>query len=134
MAGRRSISRASRWSRSTSTSSGSAAAWPKGRIIMVTGLPGMHGDGAFIGGASVDIASKPLVKVDLDFQRLDVAMSKAPAESSGSQGSQPWSNASIDLMGLNYVDAQVSVSAAELNIGEARFAPAKIDATLAGGV
>ena len=105
-----------------------------GMIVMINGVTGRLGDAAFNGWASVDIASKPLVKLDLDFQRLDVAMSKAPAESSGSQGSQPWSNASIDLMGLNYVDAQVSVSAAELNIGEARFAPAKIDATLAGGV
>src|SRR6202795_3224077 len=105
-----------------------------GMIVMINGVTGRLGDAAFNGWASVDIASKPLVKLDLDFQRLDVAMSKAPAESSGSQGSRPWSNASIDLMGLNYVDAQVSVSAAELNIGEARFAPAKIDATLAGGV
>jgi AsmA protein len=106
-----------------------------GMIVMINGVTGTLGDAAFNGWASVDIASKPLVKVDLDFQRLDVAMSKSPADSSGSQGSQPsWSNASIDLMGMNYVDAQVRISAAELNIGEARFAPAAIDATLAGGV
>jgi AsmA protein len=106
-----------------------------GMIVMINGVTGTLGDAAFNGWASVDIASKPLVKLDLDFQRLDVAMSKAQTESSGAQGSQqPWSNASIDLMGLNYVDAQIRVSAAELNIGEARFAPAAIDATLAGGV
>ena len=105
-----------------------------GMVVMINGVTGTLGDSAFNGWASVDIASKPLVKVDLDFQRLDIAMSKSPAESSGSQGSQPWSNASIDLNGLNYVDAQVRVSAAELNIGESRFAPAAIDATLAGGV
>jgi AsmA protein len=35
---------------------------------------------------------------------------------------------------LNYVDAQIKVSAAALNVGEAQFAPAAIDATLAGGV
>src|SRR3984893_10779317 len=105
-----------------------------GMIVMINGVTGRLGDAAFNGWASVDIASKPLVKLDLDFQRLDVAMSKAPAESSGSQGSQPWSNASIDLMGLNYVDAQVRISAAELGIGEARFAPAAIDAALASGV
>ena len=50
------------------------------------------------------------------------------------QPSQPWSNAPIDLKGLNYVDAQIRISAAALNIGEAQFAPAAIDATLAGGV
>jgi AsmA protein len=35
---------------------------------------------------------------------------------------------------MNYVDAQVRISAAELNIGETRFAPVAIDAALAGGV
>lgn len=47
---------------------------------------------------------------------------------------QPWSNAPIDISGLNYVDAQVRISAAELNIGDARFAPAAVDATVASGV
>ena len=35
---------------------------------------------------------------------------------------------------VEYVDAQVRLSAAELNIASAHFAPAAIDATLAGGV
>jgi AsmA protein len=101
-----------------------------GTVVMFNGVTGTLGDGAFNGWASVDAASKPLVKLDLDFQRLDVA-AKAPAASAGSQ---PWSNATFDLNGLNYVDAQVRISAAELDIGEARFAPAAIDATLASGV
>jgi AsmA protein len=71
------------------------------------------------------------VKVDLDFQRLEIATSTAAVPPSGSQ---PWSDAPINLTGLNYVDAQVRISAAELNISDARFAPAAIDATLAGGV
>jgi AsmA protein len=110
-----------------------------GSVVMINGVTGTLGDGAFNGWASVDVASKPLVKVDLDFQRLDVARSKAPATSASqgpqdSQGSRPWSNATIDLNGMNYVDAQVRISAAELNIGETRFAPVAIDAALAGGV
>jgi AsmA protein len=106
-----------------------------GPAVMINGLTGALGDGAFNGWASVDLSSKPLVKLDLDFQRLDLAVSKnAVAGSQGSLGSQPWSNALIDLTGLNYVDAQAKVSAAEINIGEARFAPAAIDASLAGGV
>ena len=58
------------------------------------------------------------------------------AESPGASQSppQPWSNASIGLTGLNYVDAQLRLSAAELNIASAHFAPAAIDATLAGGI
>jgi AsmA protein len=102
-----------------------------GSLVMINGVSGTLGDGAFNGWASVDVASKPLVKLDLDFQRLDVAAAKAPAASSSSQ---PWSNATIDLTGLNYVDAQLRISAAEINIGEAHFAPAAIDATLDSGV
>ncbi len=104
-----------------------------GSMIMINGVTGTLGDDAFNGWASVDIESKPLVKVDLDFQRLSVATSKTPA-TSASRGAQPWSNATIDLNGLNYVDAQVRISAAELNIGETRFAPVAIDVALAGGV
>jgi AsmA protein len=104
-----------------------------GSVIMINGVTGTLGNDAFNGWASVDVESKPLVKVDLDFQRLSVATSKAPA-ASPSQGAQPWSNATIDLGGMNYVDAQVRISAAELNIGDTRFAPVAIDAALAGGV
>jgi AsmA protein len=104
-----------------------------GTVVMINGVTGTLGDSAFNGWASVDVASKPLVKVDLDFQRLAVATPQAPA-SSASPGPHPWSNATIDLNGLNYVDAQVRISAAELNIGETRFAPVAIDAALAGGV
>src|SRR3984957_18363297 len=116
--------------------SGKAEVRLNGSIAMINGLTGTRDVAAFNGWASVDIASKPLLKLDLDFQRLDVAVSNgnpaSPAPSS--QNSQPWSNAPIDLKGLNYVDAQIRISAAAVNIGEAQFAPAAIDATLAGGV
>ncbi len=119
--------------------SGKAEIRLNGSVVMINGLTGTIGDSAFNGWASVDIASKPLVKLDLDFQRLDIAASPAPAAAQDSQSpsqlsSQSWSNATIDLTGLNYVDAQVRVSAAALNIGQAGFAPAAIDATLAGGI
>jgi AsmA protein len=105
-----------------------------GPVIMINGLTGTLGDGAFNGWASVDVANKPLVKLDLDFQRLDVATPQGPTASSPSQASQPWSNASIELIGMNYVDAQLRVSAAELNLGEAHFAPVAIDTALTNGV
>ncbi len=127
--------------------SGRAEVRFNGSVVMINGLSGTVGDGAFNGWASVDLASKPLVKLDLDFQRLDIAAAKGPAASQGSQdtqkdsptdtqaqASQPWSNASLDVNGLNYVDAQIKLSAAELNIGEGHFAPVAIDATLNSGV
>jgi len=110
--------------------SGKAEVRLNGSVIMVNGLSGTLGDGAFNGWASVDTAGKPLVKLDLDFQRLDVAMTPG----GGSTAAQPWSNATIDLTGLNYVDAQARISAAGLNIGDARLAPVAIDATLTSGV
>ena len=101
-----------------------------GDVVMINGVNGRLGDGAFNGWASVDIASKPLVKVDLDFQRLAIPLAKTPEGASG----QPWSNAPIDVSGLNYVDAQVRISANEAVIGDARIAPLALDAKLAGGV
>ena len=101
-----------------------------GTVIQINGLSGMFGDGAFNGWASVDVASKPLVKLDLDFHRLSVAMAKnAP-----SSAKAPWSNATINLNGLNYVDAQARISAAQLNLGDTQFAPAAIEANLTSGV
>lgn len=102
-----------------------------GPVVMINSLSGMLAGGAFNGWASVDFASKPLVKVDLDFQRLDLSGPKTTTTSSPSQG---WSDAPINLTGLNYVDAQVRLSATELDIGGAQIAPAAVDATLAGGV
>jgi AsmA protein len=122
--------------------SGKAEVRLNGSVVMINGLAGKIGDGAFNGWASADVASKPSVKVDLDFQRLDIGTT-LPAASGDSQGSpqsssqspsQSWSDAAIDLTGLNYIDAQVRLSAAELNVGQAHFAPAAIDSTLAGGV
>ena len=110
--------------------SGRAELRLNGSVVMINGLSGTLGDGAFNGWASVDIASKPLVKLDLDFQRLTMATAAGRA----GEASQPWSNASIDLNGLNYVDAQAKISAAEIAVGDGRFAPAAIEATLANGV
>ncbi|MCP3393431.1 AsmA family protein [Bradyrhizobium sp. CCGB12] len=101
-----------------------------GDVVMINGVSGRLGDDTFNGWASVDIASKPLVKVDLDFQRLAIPLAKSPSGTSG----QPWSNAPIDVSGLNYIDAQVRISANEAVIGDARFAPLALDAKLAGGV
>ncbi len=101
-----------------------------GSVMMINAVSGQLAGGAFNGWAAVDFASKPLVKLDLDFQKLEIATSKA---STGAH-SQAWSNAPIDLMGLNYTDAEVKLSAQALNIGDARFTRAAIDSRLAGGV
>ena len=102
-----------------------------GPLIMINSLAGTIGDGAFNGWASVDVASKPLVKLDLDFQKLELGSAQT---STVAQPAQGWSDAPMDLTGLNYVDVQARISAAQLGIGGAQFTPAGIDATLAAGV
>jgi AsmA protein len=104
-----------------------------GAVFAINGLSGTLDGVQFNGWASADLASKPLVKVDLDFQRLDLGTSSR-GKPATSQPGKPWSNEPINLAGLNYVDAQIRISAAELNIGDARFAPAAVDAALGGGV
>jgi AsmA protein len=107
-----------------------------GAVLQINGLTGTLDGVQFNGWASADLASKPLVKVDLDFQRLDLRTPsrEQPGISETSQPAKPWSDESINLAGLNYVDAQIRMSAAEFNIGGARFAPAAVDAALGGGV
>lgn len=101
-----------------------------GQVVMINDITGTLDDGPFTGWASVDIASKPLVKVDVDFQRLALPASK-PSEHAASE---PWSSAPFDLTALNYLDAQVKMSAGEITIADARFASAAAEATLAGGI
>jgi AsmA protein len=103
-----------------------------GTVVMLNGLSGKIGEDLFDGWASVDFANKPLVKVDLDFRRLEFATA---ASQGTSQAAQPaWSNEPIELIGLNYVDAQLRLSASELNIGTAHFAPVALEASLTTGI
>jgi AsmA protein len=103
-----------------------------GPVVMINSVSGAIGDGNFNGWASVDLASKPLVKLDLDFQRLDFSSTRATASTTPAQ--QGWSDAPFNLTGLNYVDAQLRLSANQLELGDAQFSPAAVDTTLAGGV
>jgi AsmA protein len=104
-----------------------------GAVLQINGLSGTLDGAQFNGWASADLTSKPLVKVDLDFQRLDLGTSSR-GQPAASQPAKPWSDEPINLAGLNYVDAQIRMSAAELNIGDGRFAPATVDAALDSGM
>jgi AsmA protein len=104
-----------------------------GSVLQINGLSGALDGAQFNGWASADLASKPLVKVELDFQRLELA-TPSRGQPIASQLARPWSDEPINLAGLNYIDAQIRMSAAELNIGDAHFAPAAVDAALGSGV
>lgn len=101
-----------------------------GTLVRINGVSGTMGGEPFTGWASVDFTSKPLVKLDLDMQ--DLAIGK-PTKTAA-QASAPWSDAPFDLSGLNYVDAEVRISAARLAYGDLRIAPLALGATLDRGI
>lgn len=101
-----------------------------GTTVAINSLSGMLGNARFSGYASIEATTKPLVKVNLDFKQLDM---DAPAAVT-SKPSDGWSTDAIKLDGLNYVDADFQISAASLNIGTLRVAPAKIEGALASGI
>jgi AsmA protein len=107
-----------------------------GPLVTLNGISGTFGDGQFNGWASADLASKPLIKLDLDFQRLAVGTSarEIGAAAEPQRAVQPWSDEKINLSALNYIDAEMRISAAEINIGDTRLAPAEVEAALGTGV
>lgn len=110
-----------------------------GSQIKVNSISGAIGASKFSGFASIDADNKPLVKVDLDFQSIDLGAVR-PVGAGPAQGSapgsidQPWSSAPIDLNGLNFFDAEVQISAAALNVETFHFAPISVNATINNGV
>jgi AsmA protein len=102
-----------------------------GANVTINSLSGMLGTARFSGYASVEATTKPLVKVNLDFKQLDI---EAPSAIDSKPSPQGWSEETIKLDGLNYVDADFQVSAAALNIGALKLAPAKVEGTLSSGI
>src|SRR5207248_816670 len=77
-----------------------------GRTILIDGLDGNLDGAGFHGTASVDLESKPLVKVNLDLARLGIAKptpndSSIPMPAAGQsaqpEAPKPWSNQPLDL-------------------------------------
>lgn len=102
-----------------------------GALVSLSNLSGKFGDEAFNGWASADLASKPVLKLDLDFPRLSFDAPKW--RQSGASGEAAWSTDAFDVAGLNYADAQGKLSVAELKVGTLRVNPATLDITLASG-
>ncbi len=100
-----------------------------GTLLRFNNLSGAIGKARFNGWASVDLATKPLVKLDADFERLALG-----ASADGEATSDPWSETAFDLRGLNYVDAEVSLSAAEFGLGALRMTPVAVRARLDSGI
>ncbi len=112
---------------------GTADVRKQGATLAMNSLGGSIEGSRFSGWASVDFADKPVVKMDLDIQRLSFAAVKPGADPTGGVD-QPWSDKSISLDGLNFVDAEVQITAAELAVDRFRFAPITIGVILNKGV
>jgi AsmA protein len=108
-----------------------------GTTVTINSLSGTLGTARFSGYASIEATTKPLVKVNLDFKQLDIdAPAAVSAKTTTARSLQPqgWSQDTFKLDGMNYVDADFQVSAAALNVGNLRLAPAKIEGTIASGI
>ncbi len=116
---------------------GSAEIKVSGQQLRINTLTGTIGKNRYNGWASVDFSDKPLVKLDLDFPRVDVEAKPADATPTPAEATdldKPWSDQQVDLDGLNFLDAEVQISAAELVLDTFRFAPIAIKATLTNGL
>jgi len=110
-----------------------------GSQLMINGVSGTFGGKPFTGWASVDVANKPLVKLDLDFQDFAIGLPPdrtlaKPTTDLPPTSAQAWSDAPLDIDRLNYFDASLRLSAARMAIGDVRLAPVSIEASLMQGV
>ena len=109
-----------------------------GSAVRINGVTGTFGGKPFTGWASVDLANKPLVKLDLDIQDLALARpaqgaARTTAAPTSAATQAPWSDAPFDLGGLNYVDVELRISAARVSYGDLVLAPLALGATIERG-
>jgi AsmA protein len=113
-----------------------------GAALGIDQLSGTVSRGKFGGHVSVDFASKPLIKAELDLARLNLVAADAAAGSGASgdvtpgraSAGAPWSDRRTDLDALKFFDADVKISVGEFNYGMFRAAPASVQATVAAGM
>jgi AsmA protein len=112
-----------------------------GSTVLIDALKGDLDGARFNGNASVELESKPQVKVNLDLARIGITRAAvgdtgtaAAAPTAQPAAAQPWNDTRFDLRGLNYVDAQTHLSIGELDIGAIKIAPLEIEASLADGI
>lgn len=110
--------------------------------LAINRLSARSGPNGFDGFATVDFrASKPMVKADLEFNRLQLGEAAASSGSPAGQGSgqhpivlsAPWSNQPYNLDVLNFFDAQMRLSASDIAMAAFHLAPGNVDLTINKG-
>ncbi len=116
---------------------GRAEVGANGAVLTVNSLTGAVGKSRFNGQASVDFADKPAVRLNLDLQRIDLAVANAGVSTNAAPPAgvdQPWSDKPINLDWLNFLDAEMQITAVDLRVDRFRFAPASVGVILTNGV
>ena len=125
----------------TQSVTGAANIQVSGSLLAVNGLAGAIGQDRFNGSASIDFASKPLIKADVDFRRLAISLARPPKLAVAPGGSArpavqppPWSDQELRLEGLNFFDADIQFSAAEFAVDAFHLSPMSIHVSVQRGV
>jgi AsmA protein len=116
---------------------GRAEVGANGTVLTLNSLTGAVGKSRFNGQASFDFADKPAVRLNLDLQRIDLAVANAGVSTNAAPPAgvdQPWSDKPINLDWLNFLDAEMQITAADLRVDRFRFAPASVGVILTNGV
>ena len=103
-----------------------------GRILSLHAVAATLGDSSFSGKAEVDLASKPLVTLELNVERLHLPVSTVPADPNPAP--QAWSSAAFNSDLLNYVDADLKLAVGEVKAGTMGFSSVAARARLENGV
>lgn len=103
--------------------------------LAINSLSGRFAANNFNGWAAVDFsANKPLVKADLDFDRLQIQPEPGGHDASRNTLNEPWSDRQFDFNALNFFDAQVRVSASDFTVSTFHVAPTTLQVSLEKGV
>ena len=103
--------------------------------VAVNTLSGNIGDSVFNGWANVDFAAgKPDITADLDFNTLQLPAPDGGGAPQDTALGAPWSDEQYDFDPLNYFDARMRVSAADVSVGSLRTTLVALDTRLSKGV
>lgn len=113
-----------------------------GRSLTVSALRGAIGPHALNGSIQVDFAAtKPYIKAELNFDRLELAKPSAVAtpprpesKADKSNAESLWSDRELNFSELNYFDADVAFAASEFAFKKLRLVPLACKVGLANGV
>jgi AsmA protein len=117
--------------------SGRAEAGVNGNVLTLNSLTGAVGKSIFTGQGSIGFAGKPAIKLNLDLQRIDIAVTSTDVSANAASAAaldQPWSDTPIGLDWLNFLDAEMQITAADLRVDRFRFAPASVGVILTNGL